>query len=298
MEDYSSDSELLDAFLDDNPIKIYDYLYLGNLKCSENKEKLLNLGITDIIRIGSELKDNFNGYFNYFSINVLDRSYVNIYKYFNACYDYIDKCRKENKVVFVHCLAGRSRSVSIIISYIMKEEKLDYNSAFSLIKKIRKIADPNSGFIFQLREYYYKEISKMLTNNNKIYKDPFSTYMYNSKKSKSQFNVVVKKKHLKKPKTLKLFCFKNSWKDQELNSKKVKIFSILEDECHKLKENNEDMIKEKLLKFISKTRNFIKLFYNDPSCKKNSEISKAKYKDLYSLIRRVGKKYVCSISLI
>lgn len=65
--------------------------------------------------------------------------------------------------VLVHCVAGVSRSASVVIAYIMKELGLSYDTAFTLVRKSRGIVSPNSGFEKQLR--YYEALG-YTTNGN------------------------------------------------------------------------------------------------------------------------------------
>jgi len=58
-----------------------------------------------------------------------------------------------NENVFVHCQMGKSRSVSFIIAYLMKYEKMKFDEAYIYVKKIRRLAFPNIGFMRQLKEY-------------------------------------------------------------------------------------------------------------------------------------------------
>ncbi|MBA3237584.1 MAG: dual specificity protein phosphatase family protein [Parachlamydiaceae bacterium] len=39
--------------------------------------------------------------------------------------------------VYVHCKAGRGRSATIVIAYLMKHQKLSYEEAFHYVKKLR-----------------------------------------------------------------------------------------------------------------------------------------------------------------
>lgn len=61
--------------------------------------------------------------------------------------------------VLVHCAAGMSRSVSIIIFYMMHKPGRRWKTvkqALWHIRKARPIAGPNKGFIAQLKEYASK----------------------------------------------------------------------------------------------------------------------------------------------
>lgn len=50
--------------------------------------------------------------------------------------------------VFVHCKMGSSRSVLVIIAYLMKYCNKDYNDAYNFVKAKRKLIC--NGFVSQL----------------------------------------------------------------------------------------------------------------------------------------------------
>jgi len=52
----------------------------------------------------------------------------------------------------VHCLAGVSRSVSLVLAYLIKHKGLTYNKAYDYVKAKRKIIHPNDGFIEALKK--------------------------------------------------------------------------------------------------------------------------------------------------
>jgi hypothetical protein len=58
--------------------------------------------------------------------------------------------------VLIHCMAGISRSVSILTYYLMKKYNLDYDTAILMVKKNRSIANPNDSFKQQLKNYHQK----------------------------------------------------------------------------------------------------------------------------------------------
>jgi protein-tyrosine phosphatase len=51
-------------------------------------------------------------------------------------------------------LAGKSRSASIVIGYIMKNKKINFEDALNIVKKERPCVDPNLAFCTQLEMYY------------------------------------------------------------------------------------------------------------------------------------------------
>lgn len=62
-----------------------------------------------------------------------DHETFNIAKFFEESYDFIDRFLQETNVL-VHCLAGVSRSVSLVIAYLMKKHGHDYRKAYHFVK--------------------------------------------------------------------------------------------------------------------------------------------------------------------
>lgn len=54
---------------------------------------------------------------------------------------------------FLHCASGVSRSASIVIAYLMREEGRSYRAALECVRGIRSVVQPNSGFVHQLEWY-------------------------------------------------------------------------------------------------------------------------------------------------
>jgi len=69
-------------------------------------------------------------------------------------YHFIDTAlqNRSNKVL-VHCMAGISRSVSLVVYFKMKKRNTPYADAFESVRSIRPIAQPNSCFKEQLLSY-------------------------------------------------------------------------------------------------------------------------------------------------
>lgn len=62
----------------------------------------------------------------------------------------IDEYLAQKKRVLIICKAGKSRSASICILYLMRYRNLNFQSAYDLVKKSRPAIHPNYGFMKQL----------------------------------------------------------------------------------------------------------------------------------------------------
>ena len=79
-----------------------------------------------------------------------------ISQYFFEVHNIINKALAENKNVIVHCAAGISRSSSLVIAYLMIENRWLYEEAYNYVKSKRSIINPNIGFVKQLKALEYR----------------------------------------------------------------------------------------------------------------------------------------------
>ena len=92
-------------------------------------------------------------------ILISDHPKENISNFFQPSYTFIDAQRRTGNVV-VHCQAGVSRSVSLVMAYLIRKQRLSYEEAFSQVQAKRAVANPNKGFVKQLRKFA-EEVKEM-----------------------------------------------------------------------------------------------------------------------------------------
>ncbi len=131
------------------PIHIIDNLYIGNID-SVNKEELINLGIQKIIIVGKRLKNNIHDNFEHIELLIDDSLEQDILEYLPKTNNFIDS--NINNKILIHCYSGISRSVSILIGYIMYKYNINFNSAYDFVKNKYPIAYPNDNFVNQLKQ--------------------------------------------------------------------------------------------------------------------------------------------------
>uniref|UniRef100_A0A6G1SKS7 protein-tyrosine-phosphatase n=1 Tax=Aceria tosichella TaxID=561515 RepID=A0A6G1SKS7_9ACAR len=138
--------------------EILPRLFLGNLSAALNKDEISRLGITDMITIeirplqASELASCVK---RYLFLNAMDHSKQDVMSHFETSNEFIENALKDptNKV-YIHCVAGISRSATLVIAYVMKTRSMNYTEAHNLVKQKRNIIDPNEGFVRQLVLYH------------------------------------------------------------------------------------------------------------------------------------------------
>lgn len=138
---------------DSVPCQIEEGLYLGSVGGANNKSALKSLNVTHILTVASSLAPTHPNDFIYKIIDIPDREDVNIAQYFDECFNFIDEAKRMGGGVLVHCFVGRSRSVTIVVAYLMKKHNMSVSEALDLVRSKRPMASPNSGFMLQLQNY-------------------------------------------------------------------------------------------------------------------------------------------------
>ena len=133
--------------IDDQPDEVYPNLFIGSIHCANNHEILKKNNIKHVITMCfEELPKKYDG-ITYHEELVKDAHTFDISIVFPRVFEIIDSCIKDkNEKVLVHCMLGISRSGSICIGYVMKEEKLKFLETWRKLKKIRSIIHPNETF--------------------------------------------------------------------------------------------------------------------------------------------------------
>ena len=132
-----------------------NFLYLGNYKIANDISRLNKIGIEYIINLCQDICNNINDKkIKFLSFNMKDSTKENIECIFYKCFDFINKCKSENKKILIHCYQGISRSACLVTAYLIFSKKIDSDKAFNFVQKKRKIANPNLGFFFQLNVFY------------------------------------------------------------------------------------------------------------------------------------------------
>jgi len=130
-------------------------VFLGSINSSYDLDVLKSKGITHIISVILGYVPAYPDDFKYLIINALDNENNNISDVFQSCNNFINNALfEDNGKVLIHCMAGRSRSATILSAYIIDTYGMDVDNVLSLLRSKRKIVEPNSSFVKQLNNYY------------------------------------------------------------------------------------------------------------------------------------------------
>ena len=127
-------------------------LFIGDYLAAINYNILQQFNITHILVCGEELSCRYPNSFTYMHLKIDDSPVQSLKEYFGEAYIFIRRGVQKGRVL-VHCAQAISRSVRMVVSYLMKSQNLKFNQAFSFLKKKHPQADPIPAFRKQLLQY-------------------------------------------------------------------------------------------------------------------------------------------------
>ena len=109
-------------------------------------DKLYNLGITHILNTAKQLphyhENSKKHKFVYLKIPLMDDESENITAVMDQARAFIQRVEDIKGRVLVHCIAGASRSVTIVMMYFMMVHRVPLRQIYSYIKAIRPQVTP------------------------------------------------------------------------------------------------------------------------------------------------------------
>ena len=136
---------------------ICDNIYLGDSVAASDEDFLKEYNISTVVNCAADYTSIYKD-IKFMELKLYDSDNQNLFPKFEIAYKFIKTNSKNNNNILIHCMLGMSRSSSLVIFYLMKERKWDFDTCYNFVKEKRPIIDPIYGFEKQLREYYDKYI--------------------------------------------------------------------------------------------------------------------------------------------
>lgn len=148
---------------------INNFIYIGNYSTSTNKELLKENGITHIITALSDFNPPYPDDFKYCHIEAYDDLNENMTYKFPESNLFIKEAHDTGGKVYIHCMCGVSRSVTIALAYLLflrqiKNDNLSEDEKLQL--KLNENIDMTNDPLFQKlidTNDVYKEIHQDIT---------------------------------------------------------------------------------------------------------------------------------------
>ncbi|XP_076010640.1 dual specificity protein phosphatase 22-B-like [Genypterus blacodes] len=148
--------------------KVLPDLYLGNLKDARDRELLARNNITHILSIHDTPSPVLED-LTYLCIQAADNCKQNLTQHFRDSFTFIHESRMKGEGCLVHCVAGVSRSVTLVVAYIMTVTGRGWVESLAAVRAARPCAGPNLGFLRQLEEFENMELTQYRAWWNDLY---------------------------------------------------------------------------------------------------------------------------------
>ncbi|KAJ7619390.1 hypothetical protein FB45DRAFT_157497 [Roridomyces roridus] len=141
-----------------------NFLFLGpELTTPEHVAALQTLGVRRILNIAAECDDdhglNLRTVFKYHKIPMRDTvEEENIARGVHEVCEILDDARLHSAATYVHCKAGKSRSVTAVMAYLIHANHWTLSRAYQFVLERRKGISPNIGFVSELMTFEEEEL--------------------------------------------------------------------------------------------------------------------------------------------
>ena len=158
------ETHLLKIHINSHPSQIFNWMFLGTYSNACDIKELRRIGIRFVLNCASECdNNNLPDNIKELHLNIKDDNKFNLTPFFEESNLFINKVRLSGEIMLIHCKFGISRSVSLIIAYLIKYFGFTVEKALNYIQAKRTHVNPNKGFLDQLIEY-----ERRVKFNNKI----------------------------------------------------------------------------------------------------------------------------------
>jgi protein-tyrosine phosphatase len=138
-----------------------DNIFISGFAIAQHAPFLLDNGITRVIKLFREKDDDKHIVpgIKYLRINAKDTPTYDLSEHFNICLEFINEGIDNREKILIHCHAGISRSATITLLYLICVQNMPLHVAYNYLKRKRRVIHPNNGFMKQLVDWCYKDLS-------------------------------------------------------------------------------------------------------------------------------------------
>lgn len=152
---------------DAGPTQVLDYMYLGSMSDARDVEFLRSANIKKIINVSSDEYLSPKADVEILWLKSEDTCDFDISVHFSPAEAALSAIRRKyfedeferpgsGARVLVHCLKGRSRSVTIVLAHLIRHNGWSVAEALQYVSGLREHVEPNLGFFEALRTYAAK----------------------------------------------------------------------------------------------------------------------------------------------
>jgi len=137
----------------ERPSRIANWLLLGDRDDAADLDLLLRHGVTHVLNVARQCNNYFPEHMFYTKMDLEDSRKQEIRSSFDSAFKAIEHARDMGGCVLVHCVAGVSRSATLVLAYLVVRERMWLRDAVHFVKQRRPIIRPNTGFLTALARF-------------------------------------------------------------------------------------------------------------------------------------------------
>ncbi len=138
---------------------IVDFLLLGSAANVKDHHEMAASNVGYVLNTADEIVHNLLPHAKYEKIKVIDQMFGTEHQHdtFHRAHAFLHEAeqhyRRDGTRCIVHCMRGRSRSATVVITYLMNYHKLSLRDAYHLVKVKRPAIGPHYDLRKQLVAY-------------------------------------------------------------------------------------------------------------------------------------------------
>lgn len=149
-----------ERYLSEIPLPNGKKLFISDANSASTCELLEEHNIFGIISIRTSYAylspiykkiDDLDNKYDIHRVHMNDNPHTSLIEHINPIIQFIEEHTFDTQHVLIHCTAGKSRSVSFVILYLMIKHNQRFQPSFDLIQTVRPEIHINEGFVRQLK---------------------------------------------------------------------------------------------------------------------------------------------------
>mmetsp|Transcript_65746 Transcript_65746/g.208088 ORF Transcript_65746/g.208088 Transcript_65746/m.208088 type:complete len:152 (-) Transcript_65746:18-473(-) len=108
------------------------------------------MGVTHVLNLAKELEHVVPEHVHRKFIGLVDTVEEDISAYFREAVEWVHAAISNQGKVLVHCFEGKSRSVTVVLAYLMMKAGMTLAAGLALVQRAHPIAKPNPAFMAKL----------------------------------------------------------------------------------------------------------------------------------------------------
>ncbi|CAM9859875.1 unnamed protein product, partial [Scytosiphon promiscuus] len=132
------------------PSLVSPHICIGAKEDAKDLPALKELGVTHVLNCAKQLPSSHPKEFVHARLELVDSSDEELVPFQKAGVSFLRQVEGCGGRALVHCIAGCSRSVSIVLLHLMETHRIRLKLAYDHVRSYRMVAQPNEGFRFQL----------------------------------------------------------------------------------------------------------------------------------------------------